>query len=163
VNEKLLTRLFRPVYHFGCGGPYPEFVITIRNFAGKELCFHTEVQFGRSSIFNFPWKITLNDNEYNCYDYRLPKLISDHSPIEFAGKGYYDNKYLLLGLADYSYNLSKGGNPWSNPYFFVSIFNYPDSTYFSILSAYKRAYPTNAFIVEELHSMNKLLEIVKSP
>lgn len=54
--------------------------------------------------WNLPWKVTYKEMHFNCYNVELSRFINACLPDTFMGKDAFDNKLLLLEIADFLYN-----------------------------------------------------------
>jgi hypothetical protein len=57
-----------------------------------------------SSPWNLPWEFEYKGSYFNCYNIELSKFINSAVPDEFEGKSYFDNRILIMQIADYLYN-----------------------------------------------------------
>lgn len=54
--------------------------------------------------WNLPWKFEYKGQTFNCYNIEFSKFINSCIPQHFMGKDAFDNKFLLMSIADYLYN-----------------------------------------------------------
>lgn len=62
-------------------------------------------QFYVSSLpWNLPWVFEYNGQYFNCYHIGFSKFIDQATPEDFMGKKVFDNKYLLMEIANHIYS-----------------------------------------------------------
>jgi hypothetical protein len=55
-----------------------------------------------SNPWHLPWKITYHGIDFLCYNYKLSLLIKELIPKNFRASEYFDNKFLIFRMADYT-------------------------------------------------------------
>lgn len=57
--------------------------------------------------WNLPWKFNYKGLTFNCYNVEFSKFINTCIPSNFADKEVFDNKHLIMQIADYLYDKRK--------------------------------------------------------
>jgi len=79
------------------------FTIQIINQSGDTLNI-TRNYYLSTLPWNLPWKFEYKGLNFNCYDIEFSRFINSCIPDNFMDKGVFDNKILIMQIADYLYN-----------------------------------------------------------
>jgi hypothetical protein len=63
--------------------------------------------YSNSLPWNLPWKFEFNGQHFNCYNIDFSRFINNCIPKDFMAKEVFDNKFLIMEIADYLYNKEK--------------------------------------------------------
>lgn len=79
------------------------FEIKISNTKNDNITFSQEY-YHSFTPWNLPWKVEYNGKIFNCYDIEFSQFINSCLPEEFDNSDAFDNKYLILKIAEHLSN-----------------------------------------------------------
>lgn len=82
------------------------FVIKISN-EKEETIKISRTFFNNSGPWHFPWLIEYNGKYFVNYNVELSRFIDNAIPEKFMSKGVFDNRFLIMAIADYLYSIEK--------------------------------------------------------
>ncbi|WP_299684366.1 hypothetical protein [uncultured Dokdonia sp.] len=109
VLDTLNTKVIRNILHQREGiwsTSSNQFTIQITN-QNNDVIHISRNYYMNSLPWNLPWKVTYNEQHFNSYDINFSKFIDSCIPKDFMNKDVFDNKHLIMKIADYLYNNKK--------------------------------------------------------
>lgn len=88
---------------YGVWGTYSyQHIIQIINQNNDTLYISNNSYYG-ASPWSLPWKVEFENQYFNCYNINLTRFINNCVFKSFTGKDFFDNKYLIMKIAEYLY------------------------------------------------------------